>query len=74
MRHGAAKGRRLIARNEFRNTTNSFNGFHGNLAQQNLWRIRAFMVKPVSDSMRVSKVWRKKESAKRTTTFLVSTV
>ena len=45
--------RRLIARNEFRNTTNTFNGVHWNLAQQDLWRVRAFLVKPVSDTFGV---------------------
>lgn len=45
--------RRLIARNEFRNTTNSFVGVHWNLAQQGTWRIRAFLVKPLSDTFGV---------------------
>jgi hypothetical protein len=39
--------RRLIARNDFRNTTNAFDGFHWQLAQGNTWRIRAFAVQPV---------------------------
>lgn len=39
--------RRLIARNDFRNTTNSFDGFHWQLAQGNTWRIRAFATQPV---------------------------
>ncbi len=40
-------GRRLIARNAFRNTTNAFDGLHWQLAQDHLWRIRAFLVEPV---------------------------
>ncbi|MBH0199703.1 MAG: alginate export family protein [Nitrospira sp.] len=39
--------RRLIARNDFRNTTNSFDGLHWQIAQDNVWRIRAFFVEPV---------------------------
>ncbi len=39
--------RRFIARNDFRNTTNSFDGFHWQLAQDKTWRIRAFAVQPV---------------------------
>lgn len=39
--------RRLIARNDFRNTTNAFDGFHWQLAQDNAWRIRAFTTQPV---------------------------
>jgi len=39
--------RRLIARNDFRNTTNSFDGFHWHIARDNLWRVRAFFVEPV---------------------------
>jgi len=42
--------RRLIARNEFRNTTNAFQGLHWNLAQEQVWRTRAFIVKPVADT------------------------
>jgi hypothetical protein len=45
--------RRLIARNVFRNTTNTFNGLHWNLAQQDLWRVRAFVVKPVAETFGV---------------------
>ncbi|GKS59366.1 alginate export family protein [Nitrospira sp.] len=45
--------RRLIARNEFRNTTNTFNAVHWNLAQAQDWRIRAFIGKPVSDTFGV---------------------
>ncbi len=41
-------GRRwLIARNGMRNTTNAFDGIHGQLAHGDLWRIRAFLVEPV---------------------------
>ncbi|HMS82341.1 MAG TPA: alginate export family protein [Nitrospira sp.] len=39
--------RRLVARNDFRNTTNSFDGFHWQIAQDKTWRIRAFAVQPV---------------------------
>jgi len=39
--------RRLIARNDFRNTTNSFDGFHWQMSQKQAWRIRAFVVEPV---------------------------
>jgi hypothetical protein len=39
--------RRLIARNAFRNTVNSFDGFHWQLSQGNTWRIRAFATQPV---------------------------
>jgi len=39
--------RRLIARNDFRNTTNSFDGFHWQIAQDKTWRIRAFATQPV---------------------------
>lgn len=39
--------RRLIARNDFRNTTNAFDGVHWQLAQDKVWRIRAFLVEPV---------------------------
>lgn len=38
--------RRYIARNDFRNTTNSFNGVHWQLARENDWRVRAFFVAP----------------------------
>lgn len=41
-------GRRwLIARNGMRNTTNAFDGVHGQIAQGTDWRIRAFLVEPV---------------------------
>ena len=39
--------RRLVARNDFRNTTNTFDGLHWQLAKDKLWRIRAFLVEPV---------------------------
>src|SRR4029077_12458679 len=45
--------RRLIARNEFRNTTNAFEGFHWNLAEEQVWRTRAFIVKPVAETFGV---------------------
>ncbi len=39
--------RRLIARNDFLNTTNAFDGVHWQLAKDKVWRIRAFLVEPV---------------------------
>jgi len=45
--------RRLIARNEFRNTTNTFEGIHWNLADERVWRTRAFVVKPVAETFGV---------------------
>jgi hypothetical protein len=39
--------RRLIARNAFRNTVNSFDGFHWQIGQDKTWRIRAFATQPV---------------------------
>lgn len=39
--------RRYLARNDFRNTTNAFDGFHWQVAQENMWRFRAFLVEPV---------------------------
>ena len=39
--------RRLIARNDFRNTTNAFDGVHWQLARDKIWRIRVFLVEPV---------------------------
>jgi Alginate export len=45
--------RRLIARNEFRNTTNTFEGIHWNLAEERVWRTRAFVVKPVAETFGV---------------------
>ncbi|MDR4496044.1 MAG: alginate export family protein [Nitrospirales bacterium] len=40
-------GRRYVARNDFRNTTNAFDGFHWQIAKDKLWRFRAFLVEPV---------------------------
>ena len=39
--------RRLIARNEMRNTVNAFDGVHWQIAQDKTWRVRAFFVEPV---------------------------
>jgi hypothetical protein len=39
--------RRLIARNDFRNTTNSFDGLHWQIGREQTWRLRAFFVEPV---------------------------
>jgi hypothetical protein len=39
--------RRYIARNDFRNTTNAFDGLHWQIAKDTLWRIRTFLVEPV---------------------------
>lgn len=39
--------RRLIARNDFRNSTNAFDGMHWQLAKEKDWRVRAFLVEPV---------------------------
>ena len=39
--------RRLIARNDFRNSTNAFDGLHWQLAEDKVWRLRAFLVEPV---------------------------
>jgi hypothetical protein len=39
--------RRLVARNEFRNTIQAFDGFHWQIGADKLWRIRAFVVEPV---------------------------
>lgn len=39
--------RRLIARNDFRNTTNAFDGVHWQISQGPTWRIRAFATQPV---------------------------
>ncbi len=38
--------RRYVARNDFRNTTNSFNGVHWQVARENAWRLRAFFTLP----------------------------
>ena len=39
--------RRYIARNDFRNTTNAFDGVHWQLSSGETWRFRAFLVEPV---------------------------
>ena len=39
--------RRYVARNDFRNTTNAFDGVHWQIGQDNAWRFRAFLVEPV---------------------------
>ena len=39
--------RRLIARNDFRNSTNAFDGVHWQLARDTRWRVRLFLVEPV---------------------------
>jgi hypothetical protein len=39
--------RRYIARNNFRNTTNAFDGVHWQIGQGKTWRLRAFWVEPV---------------------------
>ncbi|MGQ0667519.1 MAG: alginate export family protein [Nitrospiraceae bacterium] len=39
--------RRLIARNDFRNTVNAFDGLHWQIGQNQTWRLRAFFVEPV---------------------------
>jgi len=39
--------RRFIARNDFRNSTNAFDGVHGQLAKDEVWRVRVFLVEPV---------------------------
>jgi hypothetical protein len=39
--------RRLIARNDFRNTTNAFDGVHWQIGHGKTWRFRAFLVEPV---------------------------
>jgi hypothetical protein len=39
--------RRLIARNEMRNTVNAFDGVHWQIGQDKIWRVRAFFVEPV---------------------------
>ena len=40
-------GRRFIARNDFRNTTNAFDGVHWQVAKDQIWRLRAFLTEPV---------------------------
>ena len=37
----------LIWRNRARNTTNAFDGLHGQIGKRQAWRIRAFLVEPV---------------------------
>jgi hypothetical protein len=39
--------RRLLARNRFRNTTNSFDGVHLQIGDDEAWRVRAFLTRPV---------------------------
>ncbi len=39
--------RRLVARNDFRNTINAFDGVHWQLTKNKSWRVRAFLVEPV---------------------------
>jgi hypothetical protein len=39
--------RRYVARNDFRNTTNAFDGVHWQIGQGKTWRFRAFLVEPV---------------------------
>lgn len=40
--------RRFVARNDFRNTTNAFDGFHWQISQGKTWRFRAFLTEPVN--------------------------
>lgn len=37
----------LIWRNRARNTTNAFDGLHGQIGKEQVWRMRAFLVEPV---------------------------
>ena len=39
--------RRYVARNDFRNTTNAFDGVHWQISGGETWRVRAFLVEPV---------------------------
>ena len=39
--------RRLIARNDFRNSTNAFDGLHWQISRDKAWRVRTFLVEPV---------------------------
>lgn len=39
--------RRYVARNDFRNTTNAFDGVHWQISGGETWRFRAFLVEPV---------------------------
>jgi hypothetical protein len=43
--------RRYVARNDFRNTTNAFDGVHWQIGQDKTWRFRAFLVEPVNRSL-----------------------
>jgi len=40
-------GRRYVARNDFRNTSNAFDGVHWQIGLAKTWRFRAFLVEPV---------------------------
>ncbi|MCP9470753.1 MAG: alginate export family protein [Nitrospira sp.] len=40
--------RRLVARNDYRNTTNAFDGVHWYLDKDGAWRLRAFFTEPVT--------------------------
>jgi hypothetical protein len=39
--------RRYVARNDFRNTTNAFDGFHWQIGKEKVWRFRTFITEPV---------------------------
>src|SRR4029077_7551850 len=39
--------RRYVARNDFRNTTNAFDGVHWQIGEDQTWRFRTFLVEPV---------------------------
>lgn len=39
--------RRYVARNDFRNTTNAFDGFHWQIGKADTWRFRTFITEPV---------------------------
>jgi hypothetical protein len=39
--------RRYVARNDFRNTTNAFDGFHWQIGKADTWRFRTFLTEPV---------------------------
>ncbi|MBS0156083.1 MAG: alginate export family protein [Nitrospira sp.] len=39
--------RRMVARNDYRNTSNAFDGFHWQIGQGQTWRFRGFFVEPV---------------------------
>lgn len=52
--------RRLIARNDFRNTSNAFDGLHWQISQGQVWRLRAFFVEPVvRDDVRLDRQYDK---------------